>query len=282
MFRANLATRPFYNDRAVYLVLGLMAVVGVLVLYLESGRIIELSRLHTDRTRQAEIAEREGARLSVLAAEIQRSVSPEALDEVAEAAREANLLIDQRVFSWTDFFNRIETTLPPDVMMTEMRPDIEPGSTEVTMGVLGRSLGAINEFIGALEDSGAFSDVLNRSSEITEDGMYRAQLRGTYLPATHIDIDQGALSAEPPTGPGTASVDPVTAPVDGNRLPDRDDESSASVDPVTAPVDGNRLPDQDDETVADDRDPEPVGASVDDRPVIEPATTPPEPGGGLS
>ena len=161
MLRANLATRPFYNERAVDLVLGLVAVVGLVVLYLESGRIIELSRLNTERTRQAEIAEREGARLSVLAAGIQRLVSPEALDEVTAAAREANLLIDQRVFSWTDFFNRIETTLPLDVMMTEVRPDIEPGSIEVTMGVLGRSLGAIDAFIGALEDSGAFTEVLN-------------------------------------------------------------------------------------------------------------------------
>jgi hypothetical protein len=257
MFRANLATRPFYNERAVYLVLGLVAVVGLVVLYLESGRIIELSRLNTERTQQAEIAEREGARLSVLAAGIQRSVSPEALDEVAAAAREANLLIDQRVFSWTDFFNRIETTLPQDVMMTEMRPEIEPGSIEVTMGVLGRSLGDINDFIGALEDSGGFIDVLNRSSEITEDGMYRAQLRGTYLPAVLIDSDQGALSAAPPTGGGVGFVDSV--PVDGNRLPDRDDEPSA-----------------------DDGELESIGAPVDDRPEIEPETTPPVRGENLS
>lgn len=258
MLRTNLATRPFYNERPVHLVLGLAAVVGLVALYLESGRTIELSRLNTERTRQAEIAERESARLSVLAAETQRSVSPEALNEVAAAAREANLLINQRVFSWTDFFNRIETTLPPDVMMTEMRPDIEPGSIEVTMGVLGRSLGGINEFIGALEDSGAFTDVLNRSSEITQDGMYRAQLRGTYVPATQIDIDQGEISAEPPTGAGAGSVDSVTVPVDGNGLPDRDDESSA-----------------------DDGDLESVAASVDDRPVIERETTRPAPGGGL-
>ncbi len=259
MLRSNLATRPFYNERAVYLVLGLVAVVGLAVLYVEAGRIIHLSRLNTERIGQAEDDERAGAALSVLAAQIQRSVSPETLDEVAAAAREANLLIDQRVFSWTDFFNRIETTLPPDVMMTEVRPDIEPGSIEVTMGVLGRSLGAINEFIGALEDSGAFTEVLNRSSEITEDGMYRAVLRGTYLQAMQPDVDQSALSAEPPTNAEAESADPDTELVDENRLPDRDDEPPA-----------------------DAGDPESDGAAVDDRPDLEPEPTPALLGGDLS
>ena len=233
MLRTNLATRPFYNERAVYLVLGLVAAVGLVALYLEAGRVIELSRLNTDRTQQAEIAEREGSRLAVLAAGIQRSVSAAALDEVAAAAREANLLIDQRVFSWTDFFNRIETTLPSDVMMTEVRPDIEPGSVEVTMGVLGRSLGAIDEFIESLEDSGAFTEVLNRSSEITDDGMYRARLRGTYLQDAQLDVDQSAVSGEPSAEAETeAQAEDIEAPVEDGP----DDDS----DPV-APLPGGSL-----------------------------------------
>ena len=146
MLRTNLATRPFYNERAVYMVLGAVAVVGLVALTTGVLRIVDLSQRNTELTARAERAESEGADLSARAAEIQRAVSPQALDEVAAAAREANLLIDQRVFSWTDFFNRIETTLPPDVMMTEVRPDIEPGSIEVTMGVLGRRLDGINEF----------------------------------------------------------------------------------------------------------------------------------------
>ncbi len=260
MLRTNLATRPFYNERAVYMVLGMVAVIGLLLLYFEADRIIELSRLNTDRTRQAEDAEREGADLMTLSARLQRSVSPQALDGVAAAAREANLLIDQRVFSWTDFFNRIETMLPPDVMLTEVRPDIEPGSIEVTMGVLGRSLGAIYEFIGALEESGAFTEVLDRSTEITEDGMYRAVLRGTYLQAIQLDVDQSALSAWPHTDAEAESEDPDTVRVDGHRLQDGDDDPSS-----------------------DAGDPESDDAAVDDAgPDVEPEPTPAEPRGVLS
>ncbi|HJN45401.1 MAG: hypothetical protein CL477_10655 [Acidobacteria bacterium] len=183
MLRTNLATRPFYNERAVYLALGVVSVVGLAVMSTEVLQIVDLSRRNTELTARAERAGREGTELSAQAAELQRTVSPRALEDVAAAAREANLLIDQRVFSWTDFFNRIEVTLPSDVMMTEVRPDIEPGSIEVTMGVIGRRLDAINEFIRALEESGAFRDLLERQSEITEDGMYRAVLRGQYLQA---------------------------------------------------------------------------------------------------
>ncbi len=101
MLRTNLATRPFYNERAVYLVLGLVAVVGLGVIYLEVQQICDLSRRNTQLAARAESAESDGADLLELTADIQRSISAAALDEVAAAAREANLLIDQRVFSWT-------------------------------------------------------------------------------------------------------------------------------------------------------------------------------------
>ena len=210
MLGTNLATRPFYNERAVYLVLGLVALVGLAVLVAGVVRIVDLSTRNTELTARADRAERESAGLSAEAAEIQRSVDQDTLDEVAAAAREANLLIDQRVFSWTEFFNRIETTLPTDVMLTEVRPDIAPGSTAVTMGVRGRRLDAIDEFIDALAEAGAFDAVLNRESEITEDGMYRAVLTGLYVPVTapapEVDERDGAADdAADDTAPAAGS-----------------------------------------------------------------------------
>ena len=181
MLRTNLATRPFYNERAVYLGLGLVAVIGLAVLVLEIVEITDLSRRNTELVSRAETAEAEIARLGAQTAQIEQAVNPEALEQVAAAAREANTLIDQRVFSWTDFFNRIETTLPPDVMLTQVQPDISPERVEVTMGVLGRRLDDISGFIDKLEASGDFAEVLNRQAELTENGMYRAVLRGRYL-----------------------------------------------------------------------------------------------------
>ena len=215
MLRTNLATRPFYNERAVHIVLGMVAVVGLVVLSFEVDRIVELSRRNTELTTDAEKAESDGAEVLAQIAEIQRSVSPQMLDEVAAAAREANLLIDQRVFSWTDFFNRIETTLPPDVMLTEVRPNIAPGSIQVTMGVLGRRLNFIDDFVEALEGSGAFTGVLNTTNAITDDGMYTAVVQGEYLQVT-------------PPGPAGDGDD---EPLSDTREPDDEDAAAGDVGP---------------------------------------------------
>jgi len=194
------------------------------VLAYEGLRIRELTILNTTRSGEAEASARAGNDLAVLAAEIQRTISPEAIAEASAAAREANLLIEQRVFSWTDFFNRIETTLPADVMVTEVRPDIAPGSVAVTMGVIGRRLDDINEFIGALEESGAFTDMLNPLASLTDDGMYSAVLRGTYLQAMPADVDPTARSVEPAPSAEARTEEADVDPVDGTRLPDGEDE----------------------------------------------------------
>ena len=268
MLRTNLATRPFYNERAVYMVLGAVAVVGLVALTTGVLRIVDLSQRNTELTARAERAESEGADLSARAAEIQREVSPQALDEVAAAAREANLLIDQRVFSWTDFFNRIETTLPPGVMMTEVRPDIEPGSIEVTMGVLGRRLDGINEFIAALEESGAFTGVLDRQSDITADGMYRAVLRGRYLQAVPPVGDEADASSP------TLTADEAE---DGGLEADTDSEERGA-----APVGQTPFPGVGDEPPAEEGEPESDDGSVEDaEPDVEPVVTPAVPGRDL-
>ena len=204
MLRINLATRPFYNERAVHLFLGLVAGLGLVVFTTSLILMVNLSRRNGELTMRADAATRANVALNDQIAEIQQQVGPEGLEDLTTATQEANTLIDQRVFSWTDFFNRIEATLPPDVMLTEVRPDIVPGSIEVTMGVLGGRLEAISEFVVALEASGAFDGVLNRQVELTAEGMYTAQLQGRYYPTSAIggegdeSFDRVSDSGPPP------------------------------------------------------------------------------------
>jgi hypothetical protein len=234
MLRTNLATRPFYNERAVYLVLGALALVGLAVLASLVVRVMDLSARNTELSARAEQAEGERVELSARTMEVQDGVSAVALEEVAVAAREANTLIDQRVFSWTQFFNRIETTLPPDVMVTLVRPDIAPGSVEVTMGVVGRDLGAITHFIGALEESGAFSRVLNQTAELTDGDMYQAVLRGRYLQEDGPDLGdatEGAAAVIDRDADGASESDPSGESPDAATEPDASDPGAAQVPP---------------------------------------------------
>ena len=217
MLRTNLATRPFYNERLARAALGLAAAVGLAILAAGVVRLVDLARLNGDLEARMDRAARDTAVLATRAAEAQRAATSRDLTALAEATREANTLITQRVFSWTDFFNRIEATLPPDVMVTEVRPEIEPGTVDVAMGVLGRSLDAISRFVTSLETSGAFIGVLNRQVELTEDGMYRAVLRGRYLESeAPLDAAGGGTgeggprgnAAEAPPGPVASAAGP--------------------------------------------------------------------------
>ena len=174
----NLATRPFYNDRAVHLVLAVLGLAVAAVLAVGATRLVELSRAHGALTLEAEAAEREAAAVSTQTAGLEREMPRDALASLVVAAEEVNRLIAQRLFSWTAFFNVIERTLPANVMLTAVRPDTDAEGTSVDLAVIGRTVADIEEFIRRLEATGVLADVLARQGELNDEGMYRAQLRG--------------------------------------------------------------------------------------------------------
>ena len=183
MLTTNLSTRPFYNERAVHLVLIALWVVAMSILAVGVARVVDLARSHTALTAEVERAEREAADLSTQTLAIHRAINDADLEDLASATQEANHLIDRRIFSWTEFFNRIEQTLPENVMLTSVRPSIEAPAINVSVGVIGRQVEDINHFIEQLEATGAFADILAREEEITQNGMYRALVRGRYFPS---------------------------------------------------------------------------------------------------
>ena len=174
----NLATRPFYNDRAVHLVLGMLGLAVVAVLAAGAVRLAELSRTQRALTLEADAAERETAAVSNRTARLEREMPGDALAALAAAAEEVNRLVERRLFSWTAFFNVIEQTLPAGVMLTAVRPDTDEEGTSVDLAVVGRTVADVEDFIRRLEESGVLADVLARQGERNDEGMYRAQLRG--------------------------------------------------------------------------------------------------------
>ena len=142
-----------------------------------SGRHAELQ----GRISQAETRSRE---LKDQATRIRASINPRELEATVAAAREANLLIERRVFSWTEVLNQFETTLPAAVRISSVRPRVErDGSMMVEVVVLARTVEAVDAFIENLEKRGAFSGVLSREEFVNEDGLIQASLEGRYRPA---------------------------------------------------------------------------------------------------
>jgi hypothetical protein len=189
MLRTNLSTRPFYNVRAVQAVVGLcVVVVGAMTLF----NAVQMSGLTASQQTlgaRALSAEQEAERLRTEATQIRSQINPKELGEVVAAAREANSIIDRRAFSWTGLFSQFEATLPENVRITAVQPELDrTGQFIVTVGVEARRVEDLDAFLEALETDGTFEQVLAVQEQTTEDGLIQAVVEGTYKsPAPEVE-----------------------------------------------------------------------------------------------
>jgi len=183
MLRTNLSTRPFYNERAVHALAALLALLLVAVTAWQVARVVQLSRYKTELNAAIRRDRNETQAASSQAQQIRRGLDQKQLATLSAAAKEANDLIAQRTFSWTELFNQIEATLPDDVMLMGVHPEIKEGLTELHMDVQGRSEDVINEFWDRLEKTGQFHDVIWSNVTITDDGLQRMVMNATYTPS---------------------------------------------------------------------------------------------------
>ena len=122
MLRTNLSTRPFYNERGIHTGLGLAAIIVVGLTIFNLTQIVLLTRKQSELNSQATTGETRARELLSHAGTVRRGLNPKELEQVSSAAHEANSLIGQRLFSWTDLLNRVESTLPDEVRVTSIRP----------------------------------------------------------------------------------------------------------------------------------------------------------------
>jgi hypothetical protein len=181
MIRTNLSTRPFYNVRAVRAaILALVAIVFVVTAF----NVVQIIRLTTSQRTlgaQARAAEDEAARLRAQATQILARVDQKELAVVAKAAGEANAIIDQRTFPWTDLLAHFEAALPANMRITQVQQGSETDT--LLIGAQARSIDEINQFIESLEMTGAFRNVIPTSETLMDGGFFDATIQGTFTPA---------------------------------------------------------------------------------------------------
>jgi Tfp pilus assembly protein PilN len=183
VLRTNLSTRPFYNERAVHAIAAVVALVVLAVTAWQIVRVVRLSREKTDLNAVIRKDKTEADARTKEAAQIRGGLDQKELSLVAGAAKEANELIEQRTFSWTELFNLLEATLPEDVMLASVRPDFKGGETQVNLEIQGRGEDAIETFWERLEKTGSFHDIQWSGLNVSEDGIHRIQMRAAYAPA---------------------------------------------------------------------------------------------------
>ncbi len=183
MLRTNLSTRPFYNERAVHAIAAAVAVVVVAVAAWQAVRVVALSRYKTELNTAIKKDRAEAQMRERDAAQIRRGLDQKELAVLAARAKEANGLIEQRTFSWTQLFNLLEATLPDDVMLLAVRPEFKDNVTQINLDVQGKSSDDIQAFWDRLEKTGAFHDVTWSAVNEAENGLDKMQMRAVYTPA---------------------------------------------------------------------------------------------------
>jgi hypothetical protein len=179
MLRTNLATRPFYNQRAVRFAIGaaLLALVG-----LTAGNIAAFSHLsERERALGGDVrqAEARALELQQQTRRLRQGLNTEQVESITAAATEANGLIDRRVFSWIDLLGEFERTLPDDVRIVSIAPETDKeGRLVIVVAVLARSAEDVDTFRSALASGSRFTDVVPMRERTNEQGMLEVTLQG--------------------------------------------------------------------------------------------------------
>ena len=235
MIRTNLATRPFYNTRAVSLWLALLGTAVAAATLFNVVTVIIDSRSDSALARQARADSERAAALRAEAAKLRASVDTREVDLIASEAHTANDLIDRRVFSWTELFNRFEQTLPVNVRITAVRPKVDRDRRVLlSVNVVARSVDDVNQFMESLEKTGAFAGLLSREERVNEEGQLEATLESVYVPATG-DQSAASVQAAPAVqavSPSPAAESPTTAPPESRQaLPTSPPSTGTQGDP---------------------------------------------------
>jgi hypothetical protein len=218
MLRTNLATRPFYNERAVRLAIGAAIVLVAGLTTFNLLTMLSLNARNAEMAARAESAEAQTTQHQAQARTITQALNTGTVSVVQQAAQEANQLIDRRVFSWTDLFNRFENTLPENVRVSAVQPQVDrEGRMLLAVTVIARRVEDLNEFMDQLELSGGLRDVIARQDESQEDGTLRALIQGYYVPVT-----ASAPAATPPAASESLEA-PANASPGGPPEPPRGD-----------------------------------------------------------
>lgn len=182
MIRTNLSTRPFYNERAVSFWLLALSVIVTLATAFNVARIIRYSQSDTELATEASRDEARAMDLRGEAARLRGSVDLQQMDLASIEAKQANELIDRRTFSWTDLFNQLETTLPPNVRITAVRPTLDKKvGMLLAINVVAQSVDDVDELMRNLEGTGSFNNLLSVQESFNGEGLLEATVEGTYL-----------------------------------------------------------------------------------------------------
>jgi Tfp pilus assembly protein PilN len=209
---ANLARRPFRNERLRNV---LFALAAVAILGISVKHAFVVRRLLPGRTSalHAEVAglEAEAARLRAEQASL-RGVTPD--PRAVARWTVVKDLVDRRAFSWTGLFTRLEERLPTGARLVSITPTVQKGEIVIEVQAMVRSPEVGWQFMRALEEGGDFNSVFPLNEG--ENGEFRYTMRYRPRAAAPAAAPTAAVpSGTTAAGPGEAVARPATPTATG-------------------------------------------------------------------
>jgi hypothetical protein len=180
MLKGNLATRPFYNEQPVNLLIAALAIGAILLAAFNTTRAIYLSGERARRTVVERDAEEEIRTLTEAAAKQRATVDPSAMGRLGITTAEANDLIEQRIFSWTVLLGLLEQTIPMDVRLISIGKRFDNRGFTVSMNANAKRSSDLEQFIERLWATGYFYDVFSGDLQGNDDNTFTSLIEGRY------------------------------------------------------------------------------------------------------
>jgi Tfp pilus assembly protein PilN len=236
LLEINLATRPFRNNTLYWVGFGSAALLLVAVtglnfwLFFQSGSTVQQYQQELDlKQHKRDSLARDEERLSLKLTKLD-------FNGLRQQADFANDAIRRRIFSWTQLFNRLEVVVPPAVMMTALRPEIQAEGISIVGEGIAKDQEGLLDFEEGLIRSAYFERIYPGSERREQrGGELHFSLKFDYLPEGRPE----ASPAAPPNKPAKSSQEvatesaPKTPEVQGPRKPTQGASNHTAAGPET-------------------------------------------------
>jgi hypothetical protein len=180
MLKGNLATRPFYNEQLVNLLIAALAGGAILLAIFNTTRTIYLSGERERRTVVERESEETIRTLTEAANRQKNTVDVGALNRLGVSTAEANDIIDRRMFSWTVLLSLLEETIPMDVRLVSIGNRLDATGFNLTIDANAKRTSDLEQFVDRLRGTGYFFDVFPSAFQVLDDGSYSSVIESRY------------------------------------------------------------------------------------------------------
>jgi Tfp pilus assembly protein PilN len=182
----NFATRPFRDERPVFVVAGFALAAAAILLVANCRLYTEFHRTMGGTSRQIETLVARRAAAARGAEQARAALNSYRVSNLAQESRGLLQVVAARRFSWTGLLARLEHVLPADVRVSRLTPTFaEGGEVNLSLSLVGQGADSVVRTIAALSRDTAFSRVDLHSEASQERGVpegHSFELVVRYLP----------------------------------------------------------------------------------------------------